>query len=455
LYAEYSNVEKLVEALRGTDAVPVAVGSGTLNDIVKRAAHELGEAYLCVATAASMDGYTAFGASIEYEGKKQTLTCPAPRAVIGDVDVLVGAPKDMTAARYADLLGKVTSGADWLVADALGVEKIEPYGWLLVQDDLREWVRSPAELAARDSEAMDRLIEGLVMSGLSIQSYQSSRTASGAEHQFSHLWEGEGLGRENNPPLSHGFKVGVASIAIAALYERILERDLENLDVDSAVAAWPSAGEVERSVRAAHDPPLEDPAVEQSLAKYINASELGERLETLQRAWPGLRNRLETQLMSAPKIRDRLREAGCPTSPEEIGLSRNNGTLGWLQMWQEIFFEDLRQSVDLETPESQPNFAAAGAAMGCLGIRVDDPEDLPGALDRAFASEGPVVLDVRIDPEATPLHSFRRRRAEGLEGRRFDRPGTTYELRPWSKSAEAAAVNAERQKEHTTVPTEP
>ncbi len=138
-----------------------------------------------------------------------------------------------------------------------------------------------------------------------------------------------------------------------------------------------------------------------------------------------------------------------------INVVLNNGTLGWLQMWQEVFYEDLRQSVDLETPESQPNFAAAGAAMGCLGIRVDNLEDLRDALDRAFASEGPVVLDIRIDPEATPLHSFRRRRAEGVEGRRFDRPGTTYELRPWSKSAEAAAVNAERQKDHTTVPTEP
>ncbi len=133
----------------------------------------------------------------------------------------------------------------------------------------------------------------------------------------------------------------------------------------------------------------------------------------------------------------------------------NNGTLGWLQMWQEIFYDDLRQSVDLETPESRPDFAAAGAAMGCLGIRVDDPEDLPDALDRAFAAEGPVVLDIRIDPEATPLHSFRRRRAEGDEGRQFDRPGATYELRPWSRSAEAAAVNAERREDYTSVPTEP
>ena len=83
LYADYENITTLVGALRdGRD--PVAVGSGTLNDIVKRAAHELERPYLCVATAASMDGYTAFGAAITKEGYKQTMTCPAPRAVVAD-----------------------------------------------------------------------------------------------------------------------------------------------------------------------------------------------------------------------------------------------------------------------------------------------------------------------------------------------------------------------------------
>ena len=42
LYADYDNIMRLVGALRDVDATPVAVGSGTLNDIVKRTAHELG-----------------------------------------------------------------------------------------------------------------------------------------------------------------------------------------------------------------------------------------------------------------------------------------------------------------------------------------------------------------------------------------------------------------------------
>jgi glycerol-1-phosphate dehydrogenase [NAD(P)+] len=322
LYAGYDNIETLIEELREHDAIPIAVGSGTLNDIVKRAAYECDRPYMNVATAASMDGYTAFGASIEKDNKKQTLACPAPRAVVGDVEVLVNAPARMTASGYADLLGKVTSGADWLVADALGVEKIEPNGWSLVQDHLRGWVENPVELREGDQEAMDQLIEGLIMSGLAMQAYQSSRTASGAEHQFSHLWEGEGLGRDLDPPLSHGFKVGVGTISIAALYERILERDLDELDVDEICNSWPAWEEVEKQVRAAYSgSKLEEAAVNETQAKYVDAGGLKERLELLREVWPELREKAKEQLLPADEIRERLQAAGCPTTPSEIGLS--------------------------------------------------------------------------------------------------------------------------------------
>ncbi len=321
LYAEYGNIEKLREALRAHDAVPVAVGSGTLNDIVKRAAHELERPYMNVATAASMDGYTAFGAAITKGGYKQTMTCPAPRAVVADLDVLTHAPANMTASGYGDLLGKVTAGADWLVADALEVERVDAKVWSLVQGPLREAISRPAELAAGDQQAMDNLIEGLIMSGLAMQAHASSRPASGAEHQFSHLWEMEGLGHDRQPPLSHGFKVGVGSVAIAALYERILPRDLSSLDIEALRGAWRTPEEVEEAVEAAHTTPgLDEAAVKETLAKYIDADQLAQRLALLRERWPALRERVSDQLIPADRLREMLRAAGCPGSPSEIGL---------------------------------------------------------------------------------------------------------------------------------------
>jgi glycerol-1-phosphate dehydrogenase [NAD(P)+] len=319
LYADYDNVTKVATALRRHAAIPVAVGSGTINDIVKRAAHECERPYMSVATAASMDGYTAFGAAITKDGYKRTMECPAPRAVVADLDVLTGAPPAMTASGYADLLGKVTAGADWIVADALGVEPITGPGWHLVQPGLREAVGRPADLRAGDPGAMRALIDGLVMAGLAMQAQQSSRPASGAEHQFSHLWEMEGLGRDADPPLSHGFKVGLGTIAIAALYERVLAR---GIDEAAASAPWADAGDAERAVRAMHpDAPLADAAVDETLAKHPSPEERAARLQTARRVWPRLRERLADQLLPAAELGALLAAAGCPTAPHEIGLT--------------------------------------------------------------------------------------------------------------------------------------
>jgi glycerol-1-phosphate dehydrogenase [NAD(P)+] len=321
LYADFDNVLTLEEKLRPVRAVPIAVGSGTLNDLTKLASHRAGRPYLCVGTAASMDGYTAFGAAITKDGFKQTMTCPAPRALVADLDVLVNAPAQMNSWGYGDLLGKVIAGADWILADALEIEPIEKKVWSLVQDSLRDWIGKPQAVHAGDRQAIENLFEGLIMSGIAMQIYHSSRTASGSEHQCSHLWEMQALASDY-PPVPHGFKVGVGSIAIAALYQRVLARDLTRLDIDALCRDWPTREEVEREVRQRHDiPQLAESAAQQSLARYITPDQLRRRLLLLQRRWPMIRERLERQLMTAEQLRDLLRGAGCPTDPAEIGLS--------------------------------------------------------------------------------------------------------------------------------------
>jgi len=321
LYASFENVLALEEKLRATSAVPIVVGSGTLNDITKLAAYRAGRQYLCVGTAASVDGYTAFGAAITRDGFKQTMSCPAPRAVVADLDILVTAPAQMNSAGYGDLLGKVTAGADWILADALEIEVIEKRAWSLVQDSLRDWTGKPQALHAGDRQAIENLFEGLIMSGIAMQISHSSRPASGSEHRFSHLWEMQALAH-GHEPVWHGFKVGVGTQASAALYERVLARDLTRLDIDALCRAWPSREEVRREVEQAHSMPmLAENAVEESLAKYIPPDQLRQRLMRIQERWPIIREHLERQLMTAEHIRELLRAAGCPTEPAEIGVS--------------------------------------------------------------------------------------------------------------------------------------
>ena len=182
------------------------------------------------------------------------MSCPAPRAVLADLDVLAHAPAQMNATGYGDLLGKVTAGADWILADALETAPIVPRAWSLVQDSLREWTGKPDRLHTGDAQAIAQLFEGLIMAGVAMQISASSRPASGSEHRFSHLWEMQALGH-GHPAVRNGFKVGGGTSAAAALYERVFARDLTNLDIEARCGAWPSRSEVERTVRQAHDIP--------------------------------------------------------------------------------------------------------------------------------------------------------------------------------------------------------
>jgi glycerol-1-phosphate dehydrogenase [NAD(P)+] len=312
LHADWESFEAVHGALakEPADTIPVAVGSGTINDLVKLAAHRLGRPYMCVATAASMDGYTAYGASITKDGSKQTFDCPAPRAVVADLDVIAAAPNELTASGYADLLAKVTAGADWVLADALGVEPIDEKVWAMVQSPLHASLALPVDI--------EKLTEGLLASGFAMQAHQTSRPASGAEHQFSHLWDMQAA-----TDASHGFKVGVGTLAVTRMYENILDQPIEMLDIEDCARRWRDWPAVEASIRrlfAGHDE-LRDKAIEETRVKLISRDELVTQLVRLRDGWPDLKRRLREQLIPSPEVAGMLQGAGAPAESTQIGIS--------------------------------------------------------------------------------------------------------------------------------------
>lgn len=322
LYAGYENVEILREFIRPLEnTVVCSIASGTLNDIAKLASGELGREYMNVCTAASVDGYASFGASISRDGFKITRNCPAPAALVADLRVIAQAPQRLTATGYGDLIEKIPAGADWILADELGIEAIDPYVWKLVQGPLRDALADPVRIGQGDPEAITGLAEGNIMSGLAMQAMKSSRPASGAGHQFSHVWEMEGHGLDWEPPLSHGMKVGVGTIASCAMWEEALKIDMDALDVDAIVAAARSDEEVERTVRESLIPRIAEESVVHSIAKNLQGDELRERIHAIQKAWPAIVERVRPQLITADEAAERLKAVGAPYHPEMIGIS--------------------------------------------------------------------------------------------------------------------------------------
>ncbi len=73
----------------------------------------------------------------------------------------------------------------------------------------------------------------------------------------------------------------------------------------------------------------------------------------------------------------------------------NNGFLGMVRQWQEMFFDNRYSAIELENPD----FAAVAEAFGARGRRVTERADIDAALDEMLAADGPYVLDVVVERE--------------------------------------------------------
>jgi acetolactate synthase-1/2/3 large subunit len=80
-------------------------------------------------------------------------------------------------------------------------------------------------------------------------------------------------------------------------------------------------------------------------------------------------------------------------------ISLNNGYLGMVRQWQETFY-DHRYSESVMYAESLPNFVAIAEAYGHVGMLIERPEDVEGALREAFSpalKDRMVFMDFRTD----------------------------------------------------------
>ncbi|MDR2519245.1 MAG: sn-glycerol-1-phosphate dehydrogenase [Spirochaetaceae bacterium] len=335
IHADYAHVEALSRLFAASPSergplVPVAAGSGTINDVVKRAAFEQGLPYFCAATAASVDGYTANGAALLYEGFKQTFPCTAPRAVAADTKVLARAPAYLASSGFGDLAGKITAGTDWIIAEkagrfgAPGAAPIDEKAWAMTQSGLMDALNASADAAKGDCSALEALFSALAVTGFAMQYHKSSRPVSSAEHSFSHVWEMDGLTMQDGAPVTHGHKVTIGTLLATAFTELFFAdsagppetpRGFARPGLPEREAA--AAGAFSRASATARDLVLKtvgEKFMEPERAKQVNAGFLD--------CWQEIRSAVLERLLPYGELRALLKRAACPLAAEAINLSR-------------------------------------------------------------------------------------------------------------------------------------
>ena len=156
-----------------------------------------------------------------------------------------------------------------------------------------------------------------------MQKANSSRPASGAEHQFSHLWDNLNHTHNGQTPL-HGLKVGIGTLASEALYKALLELEPEDIcfDIEKIKSYWLSWQETESLINKyfGDDVNMAEQVLAQSREKYITVVQLAQRLKRFKAEWSKLKLRLKDQLLGVENLQLALRNAGAASWPSDISI---------------------------------------------------------------------------------------------------------------------------------------
>jgi glycerol-1-phosphate dehydrogenase [NAD(P)+] len=310
-HADGETVEAVRHASKSCDAL-IAVGSGTINDVCKYAAARDGKPYAVFATAPSMNGYTSVNAAISIRGHKKSLPATAAKGVFMDLTVLSQAPPRMIRSGLGDSVCRSTAQADWLLAHLLLDRPYREAPFVLLAEDEAQLFAGSEALMAGDLGVMRRLARTLTLSGFGMTICGGSYPASEGEHLISHYVEM--LAPPEWPEAFHGEQIGVTTLSMARLQERLLEGGPPRLE--------PSAPD-ESSITAHFGADLGAACWAEFQGKRLDAERVEALNGMLTDGWDEIRARLRAVVLPATRLEAVLQAAGAPTTPEELGWPRN------------------------------------------------------------------------------------------------------------------------------------
>lgn len=317
--ADEEGVDQVQSAIRPETDFLIAVGAGTVNDLVKLASFRTDRPYLVCPTAPSMNGFTSAIVAILSNGVKRTVPARPPVAVVADLTILATAPAGMRRAGLGDMLSKPVSTADWKLAHLIKGEYYCDLPLALVEQAERACRANAEAIGNGKVEGLKPLTEALLLSGISMVIAGSSSPASGGEHLLSHYWDmtAHMNGRQEH---LHGAQVGVATLVTATLYEKLRQLDPASIDLNALRQGYPSWSDVAERLQRVHGP-LGATLQGEARKKYQYVAEKEGEWQFILAHWQVIWDALQEILVPSGHLRQILVRAGAPTTIAELGIS--------------------------------------------------------------------------------------------------------------------------------------
>ena len=296
----------------------ISIGSGVINDISKIIAYQTNTPYVIVASAAFMDGYAAGSSSMAIDGVKVTVPAKSPDVIIGDINILNGAPIHMAKAGLGDMLAKYVSICEWRLSNLINGEYYCEEVAEFTRQSLRACVNGAKGLLDRNSESMKMLFEGLINCGKAMDYAGCSRPGGGVEHYFSHIWDMRGLDF-GTPTSSHGMQVALGTLNTIKCYQE-LKNITPNREKALAYAKNFDFADWSEQLRTFVGKGAEAMIALEAKEKKYDLEKHAARLEVILEKWDDILRIIDEELPSVEEFEAILDSIEAPKTLEAIGL---------------------------------------------------------------------------------------------------------------------------------------
>ncbi len=268
----------------------IAVGSGSLNDVVKYASFLAGKPYIVFGTAPSMNGYVSANVSLLENGYKKSFFAKSPEAAYFDLEILENAPKRLRNSGIGDAICRSVAQSDAILSTQVT-------GSPLYEDLFALLKKYEADIF----DDIEALTKTLVFGGIAMLLAKSSAPASQGEHMLAHYME---LMQPNAPQSYHGEQIAVTTVTMAKLQERLLSSH-DYVEINSIP---------EDEINKHFGDDFGKYCSEQTHKKYDPI--LGKKIKINRQA-------IEKNLIKLETIRKKLENIGAPVEAKNIGWDKN------------------------------------------------------------------------------------------------------------------------------------